>query len=122
MNTPSTALRRNASRRDTDGDNTGQYWWTRVWHARASSFGCPSGSAVASLAVVFPSSMGTDTGASNLREPRDVANFTDKVPLHLTKTSPPDEYADFTKEYGPPARKNNATNDFQHEVAISKSL
>ena len=122
MNMPSTALRRNASRRDTDGDNTGQYWWTRVWHARASSFGCPSGSAVASLAVVFPSSMGTDTGASNPREPRDVANLADKVPLHLNKTSPSDEYADFTNGIRPSPRKNNATNDFQHEVGVSKSL
>jgi len=33
-----------------------------------------------------------------------------------------DEYADFTNEYGPPPQKNNATNDFQREVAISKSL
>jgi hypothetical protein len=37
--------------------------------------------------------MGIDTGASNLREPRDVANFADNVLLHLNKTSPPDEYA-----------------------------
>jgi len=53
---------------------------------------------VASLAVVFLSGMGTDTGASNPREPRALVNPTDKVPLHWNKTSPPDEYADFTKE------------------------
>ena len=29
MNTPSTAPRRNASRRNTVGDNTEQYWWAR---------------------------------------------------------------------------------------------
>ena len=44
--------------------------------------------------------MGTDTGASNLREPRDVANLADKVPLHLNKTSSHDEYADLAREYG----------------------
>jgi hypothetical protein len=60
---------------------------------------------VAALAVVFPSSMGTDTGASNPREPREVVNLADKVPLHWNKTSPPDEYADFTKEYGPHREK-----------------
>ena len=32
------------------------------------------------------------------------------------------EYADFTKEYGPSARKNNATNDFQRVKDITNSL
>lgn len=29
-----------------------------------------------------------------------VANFADNVPLHLNKASPPDQYADLTREYG----------------------
>jgi hypothetical protein len=35
------------------------------------------------------------SSASRRRQP------TDKVPLHWNRTSPPYEYADLTKEYGP---------------------